>query len=99
MVDWIQGRDKLLEEFTTRFVKTRGQLNERNEQCTSLANEIPKYKRDLIELHETLQQLERIDNEKRELCKDIKEEVEQEQNKKRILTNEITKLRKEKQEK
>lgn len=39
------GRDKLLEEFTTKFVKTRSELHTRNEQCTSIANEIPKYKK------------------------------------------------------
>jgi hypothetical protein len=39
------GRDKLLDEFTTRFVKTRSLLHERNEQCALLANEIPKYKK------------------------------------------------------
>ncbi len=38
-------RDTLLDDFTTKFVKTRNELNARNQQCELLALEIEKYKK------------------------------------------------------
>lgn len=38
-------RDTLLDDFTTKFVKTRNELHARNQQCESLAQEIDKYKK------------------------------------------------------
>lgn len=39
------GRNNILDDFTTRFIKTRNELHARNQQCESLAQEIEKYKK------------------------------------------------------
>lgn len=39
------GRNNILDDFNTKFVKTRNELHARNQQCESLAQEIEKYKK------------------------------------------------------
>jgi hypothetical protein len=54
--------------------------------------------KELIELHELLQQLERLDNEKKEICRQLKDEFDKEQNIRKNCITELTKARKDKQE-
>jgi len=88
----------VLDEFTTRFLKTKNELKERNQQCELLAIEIDKYKKELLSALEELQKLEENEIELKEGYQLTKTNHALELEKHKALTQELTHLRKEKQE-